>query len=181
MMKYQQRYKSRIKNIYLVGLMGTGKSTIGKILASRLKMDFIDSDTAIEKITGKSISQIFAQKGEKHFRSLEQTFINNGHPKENCIISCGGGLCIPSGTMETLKEKGLVICLWAKIETLLTRTKMDQSRPLLEVAKPIETLNKLMMDRESRYKQADLNIITDKISPEQVVERIMNELVNSGA
>ncbi len=175
-MKYKLRYKSRENNIYLVGLMGTGKSTIGKILASRLKMDFIDSDQTIEKITGNSISQLFNRKGEEHFRSLEKKFIKDGHPEKNCIISCGGGLCIPAGAMESLKEKGLVICLWAEPETLLNRTKDDKSRPLLQVAKPIEALKKLLTSRESRYKEADVIILTDKISPEQVVEKIIEEL-----
>ena len=78
--------------------------------------------------------------------------------------------------MESLKEKGLVVCLWAEPETLLNRTKDDKSRPLLQVAKPIEALKKLLTSRESRYKEADLIILTDKISPEQVVEKIIEEL-----
>lgn len=162
-------------NLYLVGLMGTGKTTIGELLATRLGMKFIDSDLAIEKSTGMSVSQIFSTHGESHFRKLEEKFIVSEHPQNNCVIACGGGLCIPNGMMEELKSRGKVICLWASAETLFDRTKMDRSRPLLQDSKPLDILKNLIEERKSRYREADLVVETDNLSPELVVENILKE------
>ena len=164
-------------NLYLVGLMGTGKSTIGKRLADKLNMEFIDSDEAIERSSRMTISEIFANFGEDHFRELERKFTLYDHPKENCLVACGGGLCVPPGMIEALKERGKVICLWASPETLLCRTVTDRKRPLLEVSKPLDVLRKLLIERESRYRESDIIIHTDDLSVEDVVERV---LVNLG-
>ena len=102
--------------------MGTGKSTVGEILAQMLEMDFVDSDWEIEKKSKMSISQIFNTFGEDHFRKLEREFVEDGHPVKNCVVACGGGLCVPVGMMENLKLKGLVVCLWTEPETLVERT-----------------------------------------------------------
>ena len=163
-------------NIYLVGMMGTGKSTIGKILATRLRMDFIDSDQSIEKSSGLSVTEIFAKHGEETFRNLEQEFVDNGHPIENQIVACGGGLCIPAGMMELLKSKGKVICLWASSETLLERTGADQARPLLQVSDPLEQIEKLITERGNRYREADHIINTDKLTTDEVVHAISTVL-----
>ena len=163
-------------NLYLVGMMGTGKSTIGKVLADQLRMNFIDSDESIEESYGQSISEIFTQKGENFFRNLEQEFITNGHPDQNQVVACGGGLCIPVGMMELLKSKGTVICLLATPETLLERTKTDHSRPLLQVAHPLEQLEKLIQERECRYREADYLIKTDGSTVDQIVAEIMKTL-----
>ena len=165
-------------NLYLVGLMGTGKSTVGKLLAKKLKMEFIDSDEEIEKASSMSIAEMFSKHGEQYFRKMEMDFVNRGHPLEDCLVSCGGGLCIPPGMMESLKEKGKVICLWARIETLLERTKADESRPLLQTARPLNALKKLLEEREKRYKESDWVIETDNLTPEQVTELIFTNLRN---
>ncbi len=163
-------------NLYLVGLMGTGKSTIGKILAKKLGMEFMDSDEAIERSSGMTISEIFADFGEGHFRELERKFILYDHPSGNCLVACGGGLCVPPGMLEALKERGKVICLWASPETLLGRTITDKKRPLLEVSKPLDVLRKLLIERESRYRESDIIIHTDGLSIEEVVERVLADL-----
>ena len=163
-------------NLYLVGMMGTGKSTIGKVLADQLSMNFIDSDESIEKSYGQSISEIFTRKGEDFFRKLEQEFITSGHQDHNLIVSCGGGLCIPPGMMELLKTKGKVICLWASPETLLQRTETDQTRPLLQVSDPLLQLQKLISQRESRYREADHIINTDELTVNEVVQSITKAL-----
>ena len=163
-------------NLYLVGMMGTGKSTIGKIVSAKLSMDFIDSDQSIEAMHGQSVSEIFSEKGEEFFRRLEHEFIKSSHPPSNQVVSCGGGLCIPAGMMELLKSKGKVICLWASPETLLERTKTDQSRPLLQVEYPLQQLQNLISQRESRYRQADYIINTDGLTADEVVEEILSAL-----
>ena len=163
-------------NLYLVGMMGTGKSTIGKIVSAKLSMDFIDSDQSIEAMHGQSVSEIFSEKGEEFFRRLEHEFIKSSHPPSNQVVSCGGGLCIPAGMMELLKSKGKVICLWASPETLLERTKTDQSRPLLQVEYPLQQLQNLISQRESRYREADYIVNTDDLTIEEVVERILSAL-----
>ena len=162
--------------IFLVGMMGTGKSTIGKQLAEQRKVKFIDSDSEIEKDKGASVSQIFAKEGETYFRDLERAFISNLNANEPAVVACGGGLCIPSGMMEFLKSKGLVFCLMASVETLLNRTKTDQSRPLLQVAQPIMVLEKLIQERESRYLEADHVIHTDDQTATEVVKKISEHL-----
>ena len=163
-------------NLYLVGLMGTGKTTLGKMLAKNLGMNFLDSDQEIEKAVKKNVSQIFHQKGEAHFRSLEKDFISHGHPQENCLVACGGGLCIPQGMMESLKKRGKVVCLWASVTTLVERTSSDKTRPLLQNTNPLSALQELLNQREERYKEADILIETDNLSPVQVVELIISKL-----
>ena len=161
------------KNLFLVGMMGTGKSTIGKILAQRLSMKFIDSDSEIEKESGFSIPEIFSDQGESTFRNMERTFINQINQDQPAVIACGGGLCIPAGMMELLKSKGHVICLLANPTTLIGRTQKDSNRPLLQVAQPLQALEKLLQERDGRYREADTIIDTDELLPEQVVERII--------
>ena len=162
--------------IFLVGMMGTGKSTIGKQLAEQRKVKFIDSDSEIEKDTGASVSQIFAKEGETYFRDLERAFISNLNANEPAVVACGGGLCIPSGMMELLKSKGSVFCLLASVETLLNRTKTDQYRPLLQVAQPLLVLEKLIQEREPRYLEADHVIHTDDQTAVEVVKQISEHL-----
>lgn len=163
-------------NLYLVGMMGTGKSTIGKKLALSRDMGFIDSDKSIEDTSGLSVSEIFAKHGEEYFRKLESDFIDHGHDTQNLVVACGGGLCIAPGMMEALKSLGIVICLWANPETLIDRTKTDQSRPLLQVAKPLEQLQKLISERENRYREAHYIVETDNLSADAVVEEIQKNL-----
>ena len=160
-------------NLYLVGLMGTGKSAIGKKLAKEKNKEFIDSDQEIEKSSGMSISQIFTKYGESHFRKLERKFIIDVQSARNCVIACGGGLCIPEGMMDLLKKTGKVVCLWASPETLVDRTKVDDSRPLLNVANPLLVLRNLLSEREMKYREADIIIETDHLSQDEVVREIV--------
>lgn len=153
--------------------MGTGKSTVGKIVAQKKRMSFIDSDEAIEQATGKTVSQIFATEGEKGFRELEKVFISNGHPKENSLISCGGGLCMIDGILEELKSKGVVVCLWAETPTIYNRIKNDTHRPLLLVDDPISEIQSIINQRKNTYFRADLVIMTDHLSPQDVACQII--------
>lgn len=171
-MHSKEKKFSNSQNIYLVGLMGTGKSTVGKILAEKLGMDFVDSDEAIEKKAAMSVSEIFARHGEGFFRNLEKEFIQTGHAQQNQVVACGGGLCVPPGMMEAIKEKGWVVCLWAEPETLLLRTGKNQDRPLLQTAKPLEVLQKLHQQRAARYREADQTVETDQLSPQEIADQV---------
>src|SRR5258708_3580274 len=106
-------------NLYLVGFMGTGKTTVGRITAQRLGVALLDSDHEIERLRGKPVARIFAEEGEAVFRSLEREFIERGHPSSRTVVACGGGLVTQPGLLELLQKKGVVICLQASIETIL--------------------------------------------------------------
>ena len=170
--------RKRKKNVYLIGMMGTGKSTIGKQVASELSLDFYDSDLEIEKKSGKSVSEIFATDGEPKFRKLEQNFIENGHPDSDSIVSCGGGLCVISGMLESLKAKGTVICLWAIPEVIFERIKNDRGRPLLKVEKPKKEIQRIIDQRKDYYLQADLVIDCNELSIEEVSQRVIRAVTD---
>jgi shikimate kinase len=148
-------------NLYLVGFMGTGKTTIGRAVAHKLGFQLFDSDQEIERRQGKAIPEIFAELGEPAFRAMEREFIEHGHPGERAVVSCGGGLVVQPGNLELLKEKGVVICLHASIETILARTSRHRNRPLLAVDNPDERVRTLYAQREPVYRRSGTVILTD--------------------
>jgi shikimate kinase len=148
-------------NLYLVGFMGTGKSTVGRVLAQRLGMRILDSDAEIERRAGTTIADIFATRGEAAFRDLERDFIENGHPAEGCIVSCGGGLVLQEGMVERLRRHGVVVCLTARPETILARTQTHKTRPLLNVEDPLGRITELLAVREPIYRTAGTQVLTD--------------------
>src|SRR5690606_37996861 len=109
-------------NLYLVGFMGTGKTTVSRIVAARLGYRWMDSDHEIERAQGRSIADIFATTGEAAFRQMERDFIESGHPTQRTVVACGGGLVVQPGMLELLKSRGVVVCLHATVETILRRT-----------------------------------------------------------
>lgn len=160
-------------NLYLVGFMGTGKSAIGRQIAKKQKMEYIDSDSAIEKITGKSVRDIFAQDGESYFRELERKFVESGHSERGCIVACGGGLILQTEMIDILKSKGVLICLFASASTILKRTFHNRNRPLLNVENPEKKINDLLSERESTYLQAGTGLYTDNRSIAEIVEHAL--------
>jgi shikimate kinase len=148
-------------NLYLVGFMGTGKSTVGRAVAHKLGFNMVDSDHEIERLQGKTIPDIFAQDGEPAFRAMERAFIEGGHPAERTVVSCGGGLVVQPGMLAMLKSRGVVVCLHASVETILARTARQQNRPLLVAANPEERIRTLFAQREPIYKQSGTVILTD--------------------
>ena len=165
--------KQKKQNLYLIGMMGTGKSVVGQIVSEKLGLSFLDSDHEIEEKTGLSINEIFTEFGEEKFRELEHSFVVEGHESEGNLISCGGGLCIAQGMLEQLKEKGLVICLWASPETILSRTQANSNRPLLKVDSPLAEIERILAQREKRYLAADKVLSTDNRSIEQVAKLVV--------
>lgn len=153
--------------------MGVGKSSIGRRVARELGYKFIDSDHQIEKEQGSRISEIFSTYGEAHFRKLERQFIDNGHPDSGCVISCGGGLVIQEGMKELLKAKGVVICLFASLESIIERTNRNKNRPLLDVDDPEAEIRLLLKEREPIYMSCGAAISTDQRSLSDVTRHLV--------
>ncbi|MBL9211748.1 MAG: shikimate kinase [Opitutaceae bacterium] len=148
-------------NLYLVGFMGTGKTTVGRAVGQKLGFQVLDSDHEIERQQGKSIPEIFAQDGEPAFRAMERAFIEGGHPAERTLVACGGGLVVQPGMLERLQQKGVVVCLHASLDTILQRTARHRNRPLLDVEDPAERIRTLYAAREPIYKRSGTVILTD--------------------
>jgi len=160
-------------NLYLVGFMGTGKSTVGRAVAHKLGFNVLDSDHEIERQRGKSIPEIFAGEGEPAFRVMEREFIEGGHPAERTVVACGGGLVVQPGMLELLKTKGVVVCLHASLETILARTSRHQHRPLLVAENPEERIRTLYAAREPIYKRSGTVILTDARPLADVVAHVL--------
>lgn len=167
------RMQSSDVNLYLVGFMGTGKTTLGRALAQRLKYRCVDSDHEIERQQGKAVSQIFAEQGEAAFRAMERDFIDHGHPTERQIVACGGGLVVQPGMLELLQTKGVVVCLHASIETILRRTAGNRSRPLIDVEDPEKRLRDLYAAREPIYRRAGTLVLTDGRPLAEIVQHVL--------
>jgi shikimate kinase len=160
-------------NLYLVGFMGTGKTTVGRAVAQRIGFHLVDSDHEIERLQGKTIPQIFAQEGEPAFRAMERAFVENGHPATRTLVACGGGLVVQPGMLAALKNKGVVVCLHASVETILERTARQRNRPLLEVEDPVARIRTLYAAREPIYKQSGTVILTDSRPLQDIVAHVI--------
>ena len=160
-------------NLYLVGFMGTGKSTVGRAVAQKLGFHLVDSDHEIERQQNKSIPEIFESVGEPAFRVMEHEFIERGHPATRTVVSCGGGLVVQPGMLPLLKSKGVVVCLHASLETILDRTSRHQHRPLLTAENPEVRIRTLYAAREPIYKQSGTVILTDARPLHDVVAHVM--------
>ena len=161
------------KNIVLTGLMGSGKTTIGKYLAQRTGMEFIDTDELIVQKAKKPISQIFKDEGELYFRDLEAEVIEKSSQKSGCIISTGGGAVLRDENIENLQETGVLFYLEASAEELYARVKDDSSRPLLKGDNPVNILRRLLIARKPFYEKADFKIITENKTLEEVSKQIL--------
>jgi len=162
-----------LPNLYLVGFMGVGKSALGRRVAKELDYQFIDSDQSIENKCGRPISEIFKNEGEASFRQYELEFIQSGHPSSRCVVSCGGGLVIQDGMKELLKDKGVVICLFASLETIIERISRNSDRPLINVSNPETRIRELFAERESFYMKSGPCISTEGRTIAEVVRHIL--------
>jgi shikimate kinase len=165
------------RSIVLVGMMGVGKSSVGRRLAGRLSIPFIDADTEIEKAAGMSIAEIFARHGEPYFRSGEARVIARlleGGPQ---VLATGGGAFMSADTRALIKVKGISIWLHAEFDVLLRRTSKRRSdRPLLQTDDPAETLRRLLAEREPTYALADLTVQSREVAHEAIVADMMTAL-----
>jgi shikimate kinase len=164
-------------SLFLTGPMGAGKSTIGRQLSKRLKMDFHDSDHEIEKRTGVDIPLIFELEGEAGFRKRESEVIDELSLLPNIILSTGGGAILDPENRQHLTSRGTVIYLHASVDQQLRRTRRDRNRPLLQTDNPRAKLEELMAIREPLYREtADIVINTDGMRVMDVVREIVRQL-----
>lgn len=166
-----------VKNIYLIGFMGTGKTTIALQLGQQLEYKVTDLDQEIEKKAGMCISQIFSEFGEAGFRHLESEMIRTCLKKEQHIIACGGGAVLKQKNVDSMRKSGIILLLTARPETILGRLKNDTTRPLLNGRMNKEYLEKMLLERSGFYEYAaDVIISTDDKNPEELIKEIMNFL-----
>lgn len=168
-------------NVFLVGPMGAGKTTIGRQLANALKKEFKDSDHEIVRRTGASIPLIFDIEGEEGFRRRERDAIDELTAEPNLVLATGGGAVLLDDNREHLKQRGITIYLHATIDQLLKRTARDRNRPLLQTDDPRATLEELMHKRDPLYREvADLVVYTDDRSVRSVVKEILTRFEEEG-
>ena len=163
------------KNICLIGLMGSGKSIIGKLLAQELRLRHYDSDKLIEKKLHKSINQIFSDHGESYFRNIEEDVVLSLLDKKNCVISLGGGSILSGLTRKSLVINSFTIYLKVDIEILYERLKKSNKRPLINNENIKEKLIHLAQDRNKYYRKANL-IINNSKNTEEVLNTIKVQL-----
>ena len=164
------------RTIALVGLMGAGKSSIGRRLAQRLKVPFTDADTEIEAAAGATIEEIFERHGEAAFREGERRVIARLLEGPAQVLATGGGAFMDPATRALLRERAITIWLRADVELLLPRVIRRNNRPLLKVGDPKTVLERLMQERYPIYAEADLTVETLDGPPEVTLERIMAAL-----
>lgn len=164
-------------NIILVGLMGAGKSTIGRSLAKKLKKEFYDSDRVIEERTGVDIATIFEIEGEEGFRNREAQVIEELCQLDNIVLATGGGSVLREENRDNMKNFGNVVYLSTTAELLYSRIRHDKSRPLMQTSNPLDTLKNLLKDREPFYKEvSDLVITTGRQKAMLIVKRVEEAL-----
>lgn len=167
---------SRFNNIYLIGPMGAGKTTIGRQLAKVLKRPFYDSDKVIEQKTGVDISTIFEFEDEQGFRKREQKVIQELTQINEIVLATGGGAIVTEENREYLKHKGFVVYLQCSVKRLLERTRKDTQRPLLQTENPRQRIEQLLDQRQTYYFAcADLTIHTENLASKAVVKRILEK------
>jgi len=165
------------RSVVLVGMMGVGKSSIGRRLAARLAMPFVDADSEIEKAAGMSIPDIFARHGEPDFRSGEARVIARLLDAGPQVLATGGGAFMNEGTREAIKAKGVSIWLAAEFDVLIRRiAKRKNDRPMLQTADPAETLRQLLKLREPIYALADLTVHSRETPHDSLVGEIVAAL-----
>ncbi|MDR3562748.1 MAG: shikimate kinase [Negativicutes bacterium] len=169
-----------MENIVLVGFMGTGKTTVGRILATRLCFEFVDVDSAIEASCGMPVSEIFKVRGEAFFRQQEQRVIRELLPAGNAVVATGGGAVMSPANVANLKKHGLMICLTATPASIVGRVGADGTRPLLSAPNKEEIIDRLLQERASYYQTADFTVDTTGLSPEEAAEKIIGFFHRAG-
>lgn len=164
------------RNIYLIGFMGVGKSTIGRLLAEETKGQLMEMDETIEAEQGTTINEIFAQYGEIHFRDLESELVERIAGQEGKIVSCGGGAVLRTENVANMKKSGTIVFLSATPETIYKRVRYSTNRPLLNGNMNVEYIAGLMEKRRSLYESAaDVTISTDGKTTAEIVRELLSK------
>ncbi|TPH15200.1 shikimate kinase AroK [Litorilituus lipolyticus] len=166
------------RNIFLIGPMGAGKSTIGRELADRLHLEFFDSDQEIERRTGADIAWVFDLEGEEGFRKREETVIDDLSERQGIVLATGGGSVISTQVRNRLSARGIVVYLETTIDKQVARTQRDRRRPLLQTSEePRTVLENLAVERNPLYEEiADIIVKTDDQSAKVVAHKIIERL-----
>ena len=166
-------------NIYLVGMMGSGKSSVAKCLAEQLGRSWIDVDEEIVKASGQSINTLFEKKGETVFRQIEKEVLARIAQQKNAVVATGGGSVLLAENRERMKETGVAVYLKVDLETLFKRVKLMSHRPLLKATDPKVVLAQLLRDRETFYQQVDI-VLDGSGSVEKVCQEVLRLLNEKG-
>jgi shikimate kinase len=163
----------RLVNIALIGFMGTGKTTVGRLVAEHLRFGYVDTDELIQTQTGRSINDIFKTDGEAAFRALEQAVVDALALRSGSVIATGGGLPVNPNNLASLKRHALVVSLWSSPEKIWERVRHQGHRPLLNDLDPQAKIRELLAAREPFYKQADVLINTELRSIREVAQQVI--------
>lgn len=169
-----------MKNIIIVGFMGTGKTAVARALARELDMAYVSIDQEIESRERRPIKDIFRDNGEPYFRKVEKEIVKEISAKGAQVIDAGGGVVLDSENMENLRKGGVVVCLWATPETIHERTSRSKHRPLLNVEDPLGRIRELLGYRKPFYEKADFHVVTDGESVENVVRKVRKIIHGEG-
>lgn len=164
-----------IQNLALIGFMGTGKSSVGRLVAQLLHFTYLDTDQVVECRAHKSISEIFQQDGEPAFRKWERVIVEELTHRKKTVISTGGGLPADQSNLDSLKTHSLVVCLWASAEAIYQRVRDHKHRPLLDQSDPLVTIQQLLSIREPYYRQADVLVNTEQRSVQEVAVQVIHQ------
>lgn len=162
-------------NLALIGFMGTGKTSVGRLVAEQLHFDFLDTDELITTSTGRSITDIFVKDGEPAFRALEHQMVLELARRHRTVISTGGGLPVNPANLESLKTHSLVVCLWSSPDKIWERVHNQSHRPLLHDPDPQKKIRELLAVREPFYKQADVLLNTDIRSVREAAQQVVHQ------
>ncbi len=162
-----------IVNIALIGFMGTGKTSVGRLVADQSHFEFLDTDDVIQAQQGRTIADIFSTDGEPAFRKLEQKLVGELAARTKTVIATGGGLPTHPDNLAGLKTHALVVCLWASPEKIWERVKNQTHRPLLHDLDPQKKIRELLAAREPFYKQADVLLNTELRSVREVAQQVV--------
>ncbi|MCX2725085.1 shikimate kinase [Roseibium salinum] len=166
------------RSIVLVGIMGCGKSTVGKRLAHRLGLEFVDADSEIERAANMTVSEIFAEHGERYFRSGEERVIARLLREGPQVLATGGGAFMSAATREEIAEHGVSIWLKVDFDTVMARVRRRATRPLLQNPDPEGTMRNLLSEREPVYARASLTVTSRDVPHEAVVNQIIDALAD---